>query len=59
MAPTNVMLLSFFGMMSGTSDPITLSIGVLISSMFSTIMRLDFAYLWRTTFHHDVIGSFT
>ncbi len=58
MAPTSVVLLSTSGMMSGTFVPITLSIGVPISSLFSAIMRLDLASLWRTTFHHGVLGSF-
>jgi hypothetical protein len=58
MAPTSTLLFSTFGMMNGTSIPITLSIGVLISSLFLATMRLDLAYLWRTTFHHGVFGSY-
>jgi hypothetical protein len=46
-------------MMSGTSVPITLSIGILISSLFLATMHLDLASLWKTTFHHGIFGSST
>ncbi len=54
--PTSVMFLGTSKNFNGASIPFTLSSGVKMSFLSSTMMRLDLGFLWRTTFHHGYLG---